>query len=164
VFWFSLQILPKTFLILRRIQRGIVINVKTSLCKVPVIPVGVYWNSNFLDRFSKKAQISSFITIRQVGAEWWEMDGHDSLFAILWTHLNFSFIPSYLAQCFKICWWRKYFFIQNDFLPPFGLCGSWRLHHSPAFPPLMPMLLFAFIVRVGKKAVYCSDRLEEGRR
>ena len=28
------------FLILRRIQRDIVINVKTSLCKVPVIPVG----------------------------------------------------------------------------------------------------------------------------
>jgi hypothetical protein len=28
------------FLILRRIQRDIVINVKTSSCKVPVIPVG----------------------------------------------------------------------------------------------------------------------------
>ena len=32
--------LSKTFLILRRIQRDIVINVKTSLCKGPVIFVG----------------------------------------------------------------------------------------------------------------------------
>ena len=37
VFWFSLQISFKTFLILRRNQRDIVINVKTSLCQVPVI-------------------------------------------------------------------------------------------------------------------------------
>jgi hypothetical protein len=34
VFWFSLQILSETFLTLRRIQRYIVINVKTSSCKV----------------------------------------------------------------------------------------------------------------------------------
>ena len=37
VFWFSLQHLFETFLILRRIQRDVVINVKTSSCKVPVI-------------------------------------------------------------------------------------------------------------------------------
>ena len=30
----------ETFLIVRRIQRDIVINVKTSLCKIPVILVG----------------------------------------------------------------------------------------------------------------------------
>jgi predicted DNA-binding protein (MmcQ/YjbR family) len=35
VFWFSLRLLSKTFLILKRIQRDIVINVKTSPCKVP---------------------------------------------------------------------------------------------------------------------------------
>jgi hypothetical protein len=40
VFLFSLQLLFETFLILRRIQRVIVINVKTSSCKVPVIIVG----------------------------------------------------------------------------------------------------------------------------
>jgi hypothetical protein len=39
VFWFSLQLLSKTFAILRRIQRDI-INVKTSSCKVPFILVG----------------------------------------------------------------------------------------------------------------------------
>jgi hypothetical protein len=40
VFWFSLQLLSKTFLILRRIRRDIVINVKSYSCKVPVILVG----------------------------------------------------------------------------------------------------------------------------
>ena len=40
LFWFSLQLLSKTFLILRRIQQDIVINVKLSLCKVPIILVG----------------------------------------------------------------------------------------------------------------------------
>jgi hypothetical protein len=39
VFSFSLQLLSKTFFILRRIQRDIAINVKTSSCKVPVIIV-----------------------------------------------------------------------------------------------------------------------------
>jgi hypothetical protein len=37
VFWCSLQYLPEIFLILRRIQRDIIINVHRSSCKVPVI-------------------------------------------------------------------------------------------------------------------------------
>jgi hypothetical protein len=41
VFRFSLQLLFETFLILRRIQRDIVINVETSSCKVRVILVGL---------------------------------------------------------------------------------------------------------------------------
>ena len=40
VFRFSLQILSKSFLILRRIQEDIAIKVETSSCKVPVILVG----------------------------------------------------------------------------------------------------------------------------
>jgi hypothetical protein len=39
VFWFPLQLLSETFLILRRIQRDIIINVHRSSCKVPVILV-----------------------------------------------------------------------------------------------------------------------------
>ena len=39
VFWFSLQLLSEKFLILSRIQRDIVINVKTCSCKVSVILV-----------------------------------------------------------------------------------------------------------------------------
>jgi hypothetical protein len=37
VFWFSLQLLSDTFLVLRRIQRDITINVHRSLCKVPLL-------------------------------------------------------------------------------------------------------------------------------
>jgi hypothetical protein len=69
VFWFSLQLLSEAFLILRRIQRHVAVNVQTFPCKVPVIPLGFDWNLNFLNRFSKKAQISSFTKIRPVEAE-----------------------------------------------------------------------------------------------
>ena len=39
---FFLQILSEIFLILRRLQRDIIINVKTSLCEVPVSLVEFY--------------------------------------------------------------------------------------------------------------------------
>jgi hypothetical protein len=39
VFWFSLQLLSQIFLILRRIEPHIIINVHRSSCKVPVILV-----------------------------------------------------------------------------------------------------------------------------
>jgi hypothetical protein len=35
VFWFSLQLLPETFLILRRTEQDIITNVRRSSCKVP---------------------------------------------------------------------------------------------------------------------------------
>ena len=59
VFWFSLQLLLETFLVLRRIQRDIAINVKTSSCKLPVNLVRFLWNFNFLDRFSKEKKNSN---------------------------------------------------------------------------------------------------------
>jgi subtilase family serine protease len=44
----------ETFLIVKIIQRDIVINVKTYSCKVSIIFVGFYLNLNFLYTFSKK--------------------------------------------------------------------------------------------------------------
>jgi hypothetical protein len=37
VFWFSVQLLSETFLVLRRIHRDIIINVHRSSCKVPLL-------------------------------------------------------------------------------------------------------------------------------
>jgi fucose 4-O-acetylase-like acetyltransferase len=59
----------ETFLILRRIQRGIMINVHRSSCKVPVIVVGLYSNLNNLERFSKNSQTSNFMKIHPVGVD-----------------------------------------------------------------------------------------------
>jgi hypothetical protein len=53
VFWFSLQILSETLLILRRIQRDIVINVHKSLCKVPLL-LSEFNQKNFSTYFAKK--------------------------------------------------------------------------------------------------------------
>jgi hypothetical protein len=69
VFWFSLQLLSVAFLILKRIQRHIIINVHRSSRKVPVILVRFQSILNFLDRFSKNAQISNFIKICPLGGE-----------------------------------------------------------------------------------------------
>jgi len=62
VFWFSLQLLSQTFLILRAIRRDTVINVHSFSCKIPVILVRCYSNFKLLDRFSKKSANIKFRT------------------------------------------------------------------------------------------------------
>jgi hypothetical protein len=67
VFWFLCKFIWN-ILILRRNQRDS-INVKTCSCKVPVIFVGFWWNLFSRHIFEKKTQISNFIKLRPVGAE-----------------------------------------------------------------------------------------------
>jgi hypothetical protein len=50
--------LSETFLILRRSERDMITNVYRSLCKISAFLVIILKNLNFLDRFSKTAQIS----------------------------------------------------------------------------------------------------------
>jgi hypothetical protein len=66
VFWYSLQVLSEKFLILRRIQRDITINVHGSSGEVPAIRVRLQSTSNFLDRLSKNPKISNLMKIRPV--------------------------------------------------------------------------------------------------
>jgi hypothetical protein len=55
VFWFCLQILYEILLILRRIERDIIINVHRSSCKVSVIVVRFQWK--FVSTDSRKILI-----------------------------------------------------------------------------------------------------------
>jgi hypothetical protein len=75
VFWFYLQFLPETSFILRRIKQGIIFNVHTSSCKLPIIFVRYYWKFNFLDRFLKKYSILNIYRIHPMGAELFHEDG-----------------------------------------------------------------------------------------
>ena len=61
-FWFSLQLLSETFLILRRTERDIT-SVHSSSCKVCVILVRFQCNLNFRGRFSKNTGISNFMKV-----------------------------------------------------------------------------------------------------
>jgi hypothetical protein len=71
VFWSTLQLLPETFLVLRRIQWDIMIKVYRSSCKIGYPLVLSNFNETwiFLDRFSKNTRISNFMKIRPVGGE-----------------------------------------------------------------------------------------------
>jgi hypothetical protein len=68
-FCFSLKFPSETFLILRRNQRDIIINVNRSSFKVPVLLFTLYSNLNFPYNFSKNLLISNFIKIPPIGAE-----------------------------------------------------------------------------------------------
>jgi hypothetical protein len=69
VFWFSLQLSSKIYLILRRIRGDMIQSVHWSSYKVHVVLLRVYWNLHFRDKFSTNTQISNFMEIRAVGAE-----------------------------------------------------------------------------------------------
>jgi len=74
VFWFSVQLLYKTFLVLKRTERDMINNIYRSSCEVPGIFVRFYWNLNLLDRLKKNTQLPNFMNIRLLGAESFHAD------------------------------------------------------------------------------------------
>jgi len=75
VFWFSLQTLFEKFLIPRRGERDVIINVCCYSCKRSVTLVRFERIINFLDRFSENTPISNFVKICLVGADLFHADG-----------------------------------------------------------------------------------------
>ena len=69
VFWYFLQLLSETFLILRRTERDMINIIYWSSCKVLVILVRFRRNLNLFERFSKTIQMCNFIKFRLVGSE-----------------------------------------------------------------------------------------------
>jgi hypothetical protein len=105
VFWFSLQLMPETFLILGRTVQDTIINEHASSCKVTVILVRFWWNLNFHDRFSKDTEIWNLIKIRTVRAELihtdWRTDGHTYMTKLTVAFRSFPNAPINEAPCSK---------------------------------------------------------------
>jgi hypothetical protein len=96
VFLFSIQVLFKTFLILRIIQQLFVINVKESSCKVPIILVRFERNLNFVYRFLKK---SLNIKIHPVGTKLFHMDGQMDMIKPKVALRNFASVHNIRSVC-----------------------------------------------------------------
>jgi hypothetical protein len=93
----------KTFLTLRRIQRDIIMNVKTSSCKVPVILVRFWRSLNFQGTFSKNSQISNLTEICPVVAELFHADRPTNTTKLAVAFRNFANAPKNVSLCKTFC-------------------------------------------------------------
>ena len=90
VFWFSLLLLSEILLILRRIQRSIVLYVHSLHVKYPLFLLNIHETWIFWTDFRKKKSVSNLMKIRPAGADFCT-DRHDeanSLFSIMRTRLK----------------------------------------------------------------------------
>jgi hypothetical protein len=123
------------FLILKRIQRFIIINLHKSLRKVTVILVGFQWKFNFLDIISKNHQISNFMKICPLGAQLFHANRHDK-----------TVIFHNLRTCLKIQYWHgiwnydlisdsaNYSSFTNNYVPPSHIKDSCSCNTEKEWP------------------------------
>ena len=75
VFWFPVQLMSETFLILRIIRRHTIRNLHRSSREVPVVLVTSLIKPEFSQQTFEKYSISNFMKIRPVGAQMFHADG-----------------------------------------------------------------------------------------
>ena len=103
VFWCSLQLPSKIFLILRKIQKDNIMNVNRSSYKV-TFSCQILVDLNFIFRFSKNTQISNFMETPPVGAELFHADSRMDGRTDTWRSLQSLFrssenVPKDLPTC-----------------------------------------------------------------
>jgi hypothetical protein len=103
VLWLSLQLVSDIFRILRRNERHMIKNMYWSSFKVPFVLVRIWWNFNFLGRFSINPQISNIIKICPVGAEFFirtggRTDRRTGITKLTVTFYNFTNAPQTVAK------------------------------------------------------------------
>jgi len=115
--FYFLYSLSELFLLLRRIQRDIITNVRTFPCKVPVILVIFKSYFNLLHIFSKNLHISNFVKIRPAEAEFFdanrETDRHGEANSLF--NCNFANAPTDSHQ----------YTDRNDHEPTEGFDTKW---------------------------------------
>ena len=99
VFWFSLQLLSETFLILRETERDMIENVYRSSCKLPFILSDFNETWTFSTEFRKNTQISNFIKIRSVEAGLFHADGQTDMTKLVVAFRNFANVPETYRFC-----------------------------------------------------------------
>ena len=110
-------ILWETFLIQRRTERCMIINVQWSSCKVHCIPFRFYSNLNILNIYFKNSQTSNFTKIRPVRAGLQHADRQDE--AISRNYANAPKNVKTLSASFQILVLSTDIFVKNS-LVSFG--------------------------------------------
>jgi hypothetical protein len=94
VFWFSLQLLSETFLILRRTERDIIKKIYIGLhvkYRLFLSDFNEIWI--LATNFRKNSQISNFIKIRPVGSDLFHTDGQTGMAKLIVIFRNFANVP-----------------------------------------------------------------------